>query len=118
MDAADTAEKAAKSMTASAARLGSLIAEAVADAAQKVMSGKWPGEEAAPARTASTSRPAAKRKAKRSTARKPAARKPAAKKPAAKAAAKPATPAKSRTTARKPARRAPAKRTGGAKKKS
>ena len=37
--------KAAKSVMSSATRLGSLIAEAVADAAQKVMSGKWPGEE-------------------------------------------------------------------------
>jgi hypothetical protein len=114
MDAADTAERAAKSVTASATRLGSLIAEAVADAAQKVMSGRWTDdEESSPGPAAKPAR--AKPKAKRSTARKPAA----AKKPAArKSAAKPATAAKSRATARKTTRSAGAKRTGGTRKKS
>jgi hypothetical protein len=41
LDAADTAQAAASTMVASASKLGSLIAEAVADAAQRVMSGKW-----------------------------------------------------------------------------
>ena len=41
LDAADTAQAAASTMVSSASKLGSLIAEAVADAAQRVMSGKW-----------------------------------------------------------------------------
>src|SRR6476660_3036262 len=44
LDAADTAERAAGSMLSSATKLGSIIAEAVADAAQRVMSGKWTGD--------------------------------------------------------------------------
>src|SRR3954453_7162951 len=38
---ADPARQAATNMVASATKLGSLIAEAVADAAQRVMTGKW-----------------------------------------------------------------------------
>ena len=45
LDAADTASQAATSMMSSATKLGSIIAEAVADAAQRVMSGKWGGDE-------------------------------------------------------------------------
>src|SRR3954470_15577764 len=41
LDPADTASN----MMASATKLGSLIAEAVADAAQRVMSGKWSADE-------------------------------------------------------------------------
>src|SRR3954465_13111013 len=44
LDAADTASAAANNMMASATKLGSIIAEAVADAAQRVMSGKWSDE--------------------------------------------------------------------------
>ena len=55
LDAADTASSAASSMMASATKLGSLIAEAVADAAQRVLTGKWASDEAAssPSKTAS-----------------------------------------------------------------
>ena len=45
LDAADTASQAASNVMSSATRLGSLIAEAVAEAAQRVMSGKWPRED-------------------------------------------------------------------------
>ena len=46
LDAADTAQAAASTMVSSASKLGSLIAEAVADAAQRVLSGKWADEGA------------------------------------------------------------------------
>ena len=45
LDAADSASSAASSMASSVGKLGSLIAEAVADAAQRVMSGKWSEDE-------------------------------------------------------------------------
>ena len=45
LEAADTAQAAASTMVSSAGRLGSLIAEAVADAAQRVMSGKWTDDD-------------------------------------------------------------------------
>jgi hypothetical protein len=41
LEAADTASSAATQMMTSASKLGSLIAEAVADAAQRVLSGDW-----------------------------------------------------------------------------
>jgi hypothetical protein len=41
LDAADSASSAATQMMTSASKLGSLIAEAVADAAQRVLSGNW-----------------------------------------------------------------------------
>src|SRR5438876_4046812 len=47
LDAADTAQQAASSVAASATKLGSLIAEAVADAAQRLLSGKWTVEASA-----------------------------------------------------------------------
>jgi uncharacterized protein (DUF2384 family) len=46
LDAADSAQAAASTMVTSASKLGSLIAEAVADAAQRVMSGKWDDNDA------------------------------------------------------------------------
>src|SRR6266550_1881921 len=49
LDAADSASAAATNVMASATKLGSIIAEAVADAAQRVLSGKWT-EEGTPAR--------------------------------------------------------------------
>src|SRR5438552_12119192 len=63
LDAADTASQAASNMMASATKLGSLIAEAVADAAQRVMSGKWMPEEAAATarKTATRAKPAARK---------------------------------------------------------
>jgi hypothetical protein len=64
LDAADTATN----MMASATKLGSLIAEAVADAAQRVMSGKWTAEEGTRAGGARSSG-ARKSTAKRSTAK-------------------------------------------------
>ena len=45
LDAADTASQAASNVMSSATKLGSIIAEAVADAAQRVMSGKWASED-------------------------------------------------------------------------
>ena len=63
LDAADTAQAAASTMVSSASKLGSLIAEAVADAAQRVLSGKFT-DEGAPV--------AAKSTAKRSSAKRPA----------------------------------------------
>src|SRR4249919_2316327 len=41
LDAADSATSAATSVMNNASKLGTLIAEAVADAAQRVLSGKW-----------------------------------------------------------------------------
>ena len=121
LDAADTASTAATQMMGSASKLGSLIAEAVADAAQRVLSGKWvDSAEEAVAKAADSAKKAvglkttpAKRKpaAKKAGARKTATRKAAAPKAAAKTAAtprattaKPRSPAKPRTsTRRKPA---------------
>src|SRR3954447_655326 len=60
LDAADSASQAASSMMSSATKLGSIIAEAVADAAQRVMSGKWT-EDAAPTRAGGGRKTAAKR---------------------------------------------------------
>ena len=76
MDAADSASAAATTMVSSASKLGSLIAEAVADAAQRVLSGKWTDDDS----SASSSATGAARKStparKTTTARKaPAARK-------------------------------------------
>src|SRR5690349_1326577 len=69
LDAADSASQAATTMMTNASKLGSLIAEAVADAAQRVLSGKWIEEgSGASAPVAAASRPAAKRAAPRKTA--------------------------------------------------
>jgi hypothetical protein len=91
LDAADSASQAATTMMTNASKLGSLIAEAVADAAQRVLSGKWAddvggtgvtatskpvGRKAAPRKTGATRKaPATKAK----TASKPKAKRPAAK---------------------------------------
>ena len=64
LDAADSASQAATAMMTKASKLGSLIAEAVADAAQRVLSGKWADEAGGTAVTA-TSKPVAKRAAPR-----------------------------------------------------
>src|SRR5690349_23590334 len=56
LEAADTAQAAASTMVSSAGRLGSLIAEAVADAAQRVMSGKWTDDESGSSSSGSTAR--------------------------------------------------------------
>ena len=45
LDAADSASQAATNVMSSASRLGTLIAEAVADAAQRVLSGKWTDDD-------------------------------------------------------------------------
>ena len=79
LDAADSASQAATNVMASASRLGTLIAEAVADAAQRVMSGKWTDDDAATsAPRAKPKKAATKRKAgtkrKASSTKKPAAR--------------------------------------------
>ena len=58
LDAADTAQAAAASMVTNASKLGSLIAEAVADAAQRVLSGKWTDDGTPQAATSSTKRSA------------------------------------------------------------
>ena len=73
LDAADTASQAATNMMSSATKLGAIIAEAVADAAQRVLSGKWADEGGGTAVTA-TPKPVAKK-----TASKPKAARPAAK---------------------------------------
>ena len=52
LDAADSAQTAATAMMSNASRLGTLIAEAVADAAQRVLSGKWMDEMPAAAKSA------------------------------------------------------------------
>lgn len=78
-------------MMTNASKLGSLIAEAVADAAQRVLSGKWVDEVGGT--TTASSKPVAKRAAPRKTGatRKApttsakTASKPKAKRPAAKA---------------------------------
>src|SRR5512134_1956350 len=59
LDAADSASQAATSMMTNASKLGSLIAEAVADAAQRVLSGKWVDEVGTG--VTATSKPVAKR---------------------------------------------------------
>ena len=61
LDAADSAG-CRDTMMNSASKLGSLIAEAVADAAQRVMSGKWPTMILSSSRPASTRRAPAKRR--------------------------------------------------------
>ncbi len=74
-------------MMTNASKLGSLIAEAVADAAQRVLSGKW-ADEGGTAVTA-TSKPVAKRAAPRKTGatrKAPAAKAKTAAKPKAKRA--------------------------------
>ena len=92
-----------------ASKLGALIAEAVADAAQRVLSGKWVDTAEEAVSKAATSAKKAVGLKSTPTKRKPAKRKPAARKPAArKAAAKPAaSKAKPRAAAK---RRAPAAR--------
>src|SRR6476620_2818749 len=70
LDAADSASQAATTMMTNASKLGTLIAEAVADAAQRVPSGKWADEGGSSGHDGS---PAAK-----STARKAAPKKRAA----------------------------------------
>ena len=78
-------------MMTNASKLGSLIAEAVADAAQRVLSGKWADEGRTATATAS-SKPVAKRAAPRKTG---ATRKaPAAKAATAKSATRKATRAR------------------------
>ncbi len=106
-------------MVSSASKLGSLIAEAVADAAQRVLSGKWTDEgssvrcgehdEALDERSRAKKAPAKKRRfkrAKKSTATRAKASKPAATRKAS-----------TGTTARKPAarKRRPAARKGAAR---
>ena len=94
MEAADRARQAATTMMTNASKLGSLIAEAVADAAQRVLSGKWAEDEGATGVTKS-SRPVATKSAPRKTGatrKAPAAKaktasKPKAKRPAAKSGA-------------------------------
>src|SRR5512134_3405497 len=66
LEAADSASQAATTMMTNASKLGSLIAEAVADAAQRVLSGKWADEGVVSTGTAS-SKPVAKRAAPRKT---------------------------------------------------
>ena len=98
-------------MMTNASKLGSLIAEAVADAAQRVLSGKWADEDSGTGVTA-TSKPVATKSAPRKTGatrKAPAGRKTAssAKSASAKPAARKAAPKRrSSATARK---RAPAK---------
>ena len=78
MDAADSASAAATNMVNSASRLGSLIAEAVADAAQRVLSGKWTDEESSGGSTlvdAARRQAAARRHAAQDAARKASRRK-------------------------------------------
>ncbi|WP_265570345.1 hypothetical protein [Sphingomicrobium nitratireducens] len=106
VDAADQMSKATSAAVENATRLGAVIAEAVADAAQRAMSGDWLDEDAA--------KPAAKKAApkKKAPARKTAAKKPAAKKPAAKKA----TTARKTAAVKKPAARKPAARKTTAKK--
>ncbi|HKX35712.1 MAG TPA: hypothetical protein VJM79_03485, partial [Rhizorhapis sp.] len=82
LEAADSASQAATTMMTNASKLGSLIAEAVADAAQRVLSGKW-ADEGGTGVTA-TSKPVARKAAPRKTG---ATRKPPAAK--AKTASKP-----------------------------
>jgi hypothetical protein len=110
MEAADSASQAATTMMTNASKLGSLIAEAVADAAQRVLSGKW-AEEGGTGVTA-TSRPVATKSAPRKTGatrKAPAAKAKAASKPKAKRpAAKAGSTAKRRSSAGA-RRRAPAK---------
>jgi len=59
LDAADSASAAATSMMTNASKLGSLIAEAVADAAQRVLSGNWVDDATSAASSASSATPAA-----------------------------------------------------------
>jgi hypothetical protein len=109
LDAADSASTAANQMMSSASRLGSLIAEAVADAAQRVLSGNWANNDNddSGATTTGTRKPAARKTAKRKATPRKAPAKAAARKPAAaKSAAKP------RATTAKPKRKAT--RRGGA----
>jgi hypothetical protein len=117
LDAADTASQAANSMMASATKLGSLIAEAVADAAQRVMTGKWSDDDAprasAAASAGASSRSSGARKAsttrKKTSARKATTRKPAGTRAKTSAAKSTASPAR-KTAARKPAARKTARR--------
>jgi len=111
LDAADSASQAATQMMNNASKLGSLIAEAVADAAQRVLSGKW-ADEGGTGLTA-TSKPVAKKSAPRKTGatrKAPAARAKTAGK--SKAAARPKAKAGATAKRRSSAgarRRAPAK---------
>ena len=103
MDAADSASAATTNMMSSVSKLGSLIAEAVADAAQRVLSGKWVDEAGDAASDAVTK---VKRAIGATPERKPAAKRPPAKKapaakPAAKSGAAKSGPRKASTTAAK-----------------
>ena len=101
LEAADSASAAATQMMTNASKLGSLIAEAVADAAQRVLSGKWADEGGGTAVTA-TPKPVAKRAAPRKTGatrKAPAAKKTASKPKAARPAAKAGASAKRRSSA-------------------
>src|SRR5436190_20076432 len=64
LDAADSASAAATQMMNNASKLGSLIAEAVADAAQRVLSGKW-ADDVGGTRVTATSKPVARKAAPR-----------------------------------------------------
>ena len=111
MEAADSASQAATTMMTNASKLGSLIAEAVADAAQRVLSGKWADDEGGTAVTA-TSRPVATKSAPRKTGatrKAPAAKAKTASKPrSARPTAKSGASAKRRSSAGA-RKRAPAK---------
>ena len=107
LDAADSASQAATTMMNNASKLGSLIAEAVADAAQRVLSGKWADEIGGT--TTASSKPVAKRAAPRKTG---ATRKAPATK--AKTASKPrqsGRPRKAGSTAKRRSSAAARKRT-------
>ena len=103
LDAADTASQAATTVVSSASKLGALIAEAVADAAQRVMTGKWSDDDdggtraKSPSRAKSTARKGTKRK---TTKRKTTKRKTAAKSSTAAARKSSAAGTRQKTAAR------------------
>ena len=114
MEPPDGASGAATQMMTNASKLGSLIAEAVADAAQRVLSGKWVDESGTG--LSATTKPVARKSAPRKTGatrkapstKAKTAPRPKAKRPTAKAGASAKRRSSAGTRKRAPAKSTPA----------